>query len=426
MGNSTQRLQTAGFQTDSASVQAGDAKYFEQQVNQADLDRDPFAIALFELEPFAPADAELIARLARRLLDFSSPSTHIAQLGDGRLAVLARTVDTTNRWVAPMTSALTAELTAATDVCETSDVSDVLKRPRLVTGVANGLTRHVWLNAEAALITARQTPDPAPTEDGDQDRLILMAHRLEPVDRPEPEWLWLRLTPGLRSTDGGDSATPVDQTGMASPERAALENWLADHLGDLFAETSDQLRVSLPITSEAGRSRSFAQRIFRILERHRIPPSRLVLEIEAAALIADGGFEADSTATGSQPSVRRFVQDALAMNVAVTVSDFDGGWASWHAIQDLPITYLKPWPDLVNQAGVGDVGAVRALTLLCSDAERRGIELIVPDTISAIPPAKLSRIGFAYEETPAAPVIEVSADSGPGRADRTPNHSRPH
>lgn len=455
---------------------------FEQHLNQADLDRDPFAIALFEVMPVGNDYSSLLPRLARCLLDFASLSTHVAHLGNGRLALLTRTNDTTHRWVAPVGTALRSTLDEwleevgsddrpwrtgdqgrqgpiIADLVGSVDISELAEQPRLVSGAARGLTRQVWLNAEAALAkahrrqlsfvehrwtdveppaipertqaiaatatkfdrrtAAEKSGDGRVTGSADDDRLVIMSHRLEPVDRPEPEWVWLRLEPGLQPLSH-DIARVIDRSSLRAAEQAMLEVWLANQIGPLFAEASTQLRLTIPITAEAARARSFAQRIFPILERHRIPPSRLVLEVDDAALAADQASDHVSddemVINATQPSVRRFVEDAAAMDVAVVVSNFRGGWASWRSIDGLPIRYVKPLPELVHHAGAEDDGAIRALVLIGADAESRGVELIVPDVETELSAHALAQIGFAYHEGPASAIDRPVAPPGTASA----------
>ncbi len=466
-------LQRAACSADLYCVEADYAEsllpnldHFEQQVIQADLDRDPFAIALFEIQPVGSDYSDLMPRLARCLLDFASPSTHVAYLGNGRLAILARTDDTTHRWVAPVGTALQALVDGwfATDdhgrlrpagdvhsdgrqITDLVDpaVADLVDRPRLISGAARGLTQQVWLNAEAALARAhkrrlsfvehsgpgvaslsiadrRTIAAPADRRaemDGsnglidadDDDRLVVMCHRIEPVARPEPEWLWLRLEPGLQPR-AESVVQPIDLDNLNSSERAMLEVWLAGQISTLFTDISAQLRVTLPITAEATRARSFAQRIFPVLEQHRIPPSRLVLEIDVAALVAEPGND-DETNNGSQPSVRRFIDDAAMMDVAVVVTNFDGGWGSWRAIHGLPISYVAPPADLFRHAGAGEDDAIRSLGFVGADADHRGIELIVPDVETKLSPQFLAGLGFSYQEGPISTVTKALAPHGP-------------
>ncbi len=459
-----------------------DLDHFEQQVIQADLDRDPFAVALFEVKPLGPDSSSLLPRLARCLLDFASPSTHVAYLGRGRLAILTRTTDTTHRWVAPVATALQSALDAwldepgadgrprraarghdhgdrpvIADLVGSVDVSDLADRPRLISGAARGLTKQVWPNAEAALMNAyrrrlsfvehrggnaepmagahrptvaapaRRQLEPeganGSNRAADDERLVVLSHRLQPVDRPEPEWLWLRLEPGLQ-TNAGSAAHTIDPGDLNPSERAMLEIWLANQIGPIFAEASTQLRLTIPITAEAGRARSFAQRIFPILEQHRIPPSRLVVEIDDVALVAEQPTDEEAALNGTQPSARRFVEDAAAMDVSVVIGNFDGGWISWRAVQDLPIDYLKPPPELVRRAGAGDDEALRSLHIIGADAERRGIELIVPDVATALSPRDLAQVGFSYREGETATVSRALTPPKPAEG-RQAAGSRP-
>ncbi|MDH3295795.1 MAG: hypothetical protein OER95_15865, partial [Acidimicrobiia bacterium] len=328
---------------------------FDQYVTQAEVDRDPFAIALFEVKPINHDSTALLNRLGQTLLQFASPTTHVAYLGRNRFGLLSHSDDTTQRWVAPVAGALrvtldcwlTEEVSYAVARQELEskrasatpgsrlasslsgvvadldvDVSDLLERTTLMTGVARGLSREVWINAEQALARAykqripvaeyRQTDhlvdppirlsdrhDDPPIRVSDRhddrpeaalttypnrgeaetidhvtmvssnrptdDRLVVLSRRLEPVNRPEPIWHWLRLIPGLR-TRPGQLATAIQLNGLAVGERALIEIWLANQVADLFAQASTKLRLSIPLSIEACQARSFAQRIFPLLE----------------------------------------------------------------------------------------------------------------------------------------------------------------
>ncbi len=424
------------------SVGLPDHEDFEQYIVQADVDRDPFAVALFEVKPIDSPDPVLLRRLGQTLLQFASPTTQIAFLGRNRFGLISHTDDTTQRWVAPVTTALRTALEdwwtecgEATDSADLPiDVSDLSDQPVLMTGVARGLSREVWLNAEQALARAykqriplveHQPTDGKPnllaesagdatgqaapglqrsqrspgmtTSPMDDDRLVVLGRRLEPVDRPEPVWHWLRLLPGLR-TDGLEPPTVVDTAKLRVDEQALLEVWLASQVAGLFADATTQLRVSIPLSAEALRARSFAQRIFPLLERHRVPPSRLVAEIDMSVITRSDSLTLDSNPEASAPSVERFVSDAASVNVEVAVSGFDGGWGAWYNLGDLPIKYVIPSSTMMFQAGQGDEGAIRSLVLLAAEAEQRGLELIAPRIDGGLSVHALAQIGFSYGE----------------------------
>jgi len=103
------------------------------------------------------------------------------------------------------------------------------------------------------------------------------------------------------------------------------------------------------------------------------------------------------------------------MGVSVVVSDFDGGWLSWQAIQDLPVGYIKPPPGLIYQAGAGSEDAARSLRAIGSAADERGIELIVPDVKTALSPGRLAMVGFDYYESKAAAISRTLAPNTSAR-----------
>ena len=421
---------------------------FEQYVTQADIDRDPFAVALFEVKPIDLDNSKLLEHLGQTLLQFASPTTHVAYLGRNRFGLLSHTDDTTQRWVAPATTALRVALDCWSDEDDgrSIDVSDLTGRPTLMTGMARGLSREAWVNAEQALaraykqripvaeyeswepvpghdradetfdsapILARGIDDPSASAAaaadtvsssasiaGDMpadDRLVVLSRRIEPVDRPEPIWHWLRLMPGLRPHPS-DEPTPIQLAALGVADQALIEVWLANQVVGLFAEASAQLRVSIPLSAEACRSRSFAQRIFPLLEQFRLPPSRLVVEIDMSAVARHDATTPRALVSPSAPSVERFIRDAAAVNVAVAITGFNGGWSAWYNLADLPVDYLVPSPEMMYQAGQGDHGAIRSLVLLAAEADERGIELIAPAFDSGLSVHALTQIGFSYGE----------------------------
>jgi hypothetical protein len=109
----------------------------------------------------------------------------------------------------------------------------------------------------------------------------------------------------------------------------------------------------------------------------------------------------------SAPSVERFIRDAAAVNVGVAVTGFNGGWNAWYNLGDLPVDYLIPSPEMIIQAGRGDHGAIRALVLLASEADERGIELIAPDADSDVSEHALAQLGFTYGEGPTDNAVEA-------------------
>ena len=467
-----------------------DLDAFDQYVTQADVDRDPFAIALFEVKPIDLGHPKLLRRLGQTLLQFASPNTQVAYIGRNRLALISLTDDTTHRWVAPVTTALRSTLdvwwaeessyaVAAADpdaekgtididhgkelqddLGAAMDVSDLTDRPTLVTGVARGLSYDVWVNAEQALAkaykqqipvaefqlsdrvrretfpidhhnddsrrnrseepTTKSTNQSTSTVSSDamagDDRLVVLSRRIEPVNRPEPIWHWLRLIPGLR-TDSERQPSTIELNKLAIRDQALIEAWLANQVAELFAAASSQLRLSIPLSAEACRSRSFAQRIFPLLERYKVPPSRLVVEIDMSVISRADSLLGDNPLPPTAPSVQRFIRDAAAVNVGVAVTGFNGGWNAWYNLRDLPIDYLIPSPEMIYQAGRGDHGPIRALVMLASEADKRGIELIAPETKSDLSEHALTQLGFTYGEGP----IDSAADALPAREHYVPS-----
>ena len=98
-----ERRGEAGDPGDAVGNALPDHWAFQQYVTQADVDRDPFAIALFDVVAPAGGDLERLRhRVAQTLLQFASPGTVVAYLGQDRFGLLVHQADDVHQWLAPL------------------------------------------------------------------------------------------------------------------------------------------------------------------------------------------------------------------------------------------------------------------------------------------------------------------------------------
>lgn len=410
-----------------------------QAMAQAELDRERFAVAILDVRHFARYNRchgmvvgdELLCVISRALILHTATGTEACRLGGDRFAIMALEPDCPTRWVAPILTAVRAAIEVWTG---NRGIRSTVGQPDVMVGVAEGWTAEVFLNAETALRAAKNvgmpvvdyrtidpttrrrlgaTAEPAARALAETD-LLLLEQRIEPVDRPEPAWLWLRFTadPGIE-----DEAREPIEPEVAHSEMELVERWLVEQACRRLAQADRQMRISVPVSTEAASARSLAQHVFPIIEHHRVPPSRLVFEIAYRTVAA---ADRRSTGPGRNPTTR-FLREISGLGSCVAVTGFGGGWTAWSRLRGLGVAYLRPGVDLMRAAGQGDSIALRLLSSMTASAEVAGLELIAPWT--GTEPARTPPLieAFTYRELPPAHSDPAGDDSRhPGIA--TPHH----
>ncbi|MGH1493950.1 MAG: EAL domain-containing protein [Acidimicrobiales bacterium] len=405
---------------------------FGRHVNQADRDRDEFAIAVLEIEDFAEINRQvdyesgddLLRAVGQALTYQTSVNTFAARLGGAQFAVLSvqRSSEDLRSWIAPIVSAVKAAIGSwYFDLVDFT--GDCLVEPELRTGAAGGSSRRVWSDADTALELAKGDAlgGNVVLHDADDPRFIAIARqkilvdqitvalandelqsagrRIDVVGGQDPDWRWLRLgvlqpdtTPSSQSEFQSDLESYRFREGLslvdtalvpASTERQ-LENWLVSQARRILTESGNQLRLTVPITREIHNGRAFAQRLFTVLERHRVPPSRMLFEVSESSLVRAGSVG------------REFSRQLERIGSGVVLSDCTGGWEAWQATENLPILYVKPHAQLVDRAASNDEAARRILGALIENAARCERELIAPP--GKVSDADLAATGFSFRE----------------------------
>lgn len=384
---------------------------FARQVNQADRDRDPFSIAVIGIDDFAEvnrqlgydAGDDLLRTVGRALATLSSVNTTAGRLDGTQFGLLGLQVsrDEVQQWLRP---AVTAAKAAVSDWTfdQIDFAGDCAVEPDVLVGVASGSSSQTWVDATTALDVAtadggvgqvieyeasdprfadlrRRTEDARKiTEALDDVALIPMAYRIDLASGGDRDWSWLRLTAGL------DDLPLLSASELPAGPARRLEKWLIEQAGTTMNEAGGMLRVTVPVAREIETGRAFAQRLFPLLERQRIPPSRIVFELTESVLLDAGvrGWE--------------FIRQVDKIGSSVVLSDCQGGWRTWRATEDLPIGYIKPDLQLTHHAASGTQAARRIIATMAKNAADQDRELLAPPV--GISEEILADLGFAYLE----------------------------
>ncbi len=392
---------------------------FVRQVTQSDRDRDPFTVAIIKISDFAELNRQLdydagdalLRRIGRTLANQTSVNTIAARLGGAEFGLLAVDIEPVEaaRLIGPMAAELRGVITDWTAL-EAEEAGVPLVEPGLAIGVSSGSSERVWIEAATAAEVAVQEGahhglSPVVEYTTNDQRIIrferqrkadnelvmaISAGRLETISRgiqiarrtddtdEAQDWTWLRLQ--AASADIGTIDTAI----VGSTTGRRVERWLIEEAVKLIGRATTSLRVTVPISSEAAAGHGLAHILFPIVERYRIPPSRLVFEIDERAISEAGG-------------AHYLIEQLDDLGSSVVIAGCEGGWTTWEVVEAAPVAYLKPAERLVRRAGSGDERAARALATLAANTEDADVELIAPGETD-IDGAGLAELGFGYLE----------------------------
>lgn len=394
---------------------------FARQVNQADRDRDQFAIVVIAVDDFTDINRQfgpntgddLLRTVGRALAGQTSVETMAARLDGARFGVIGLQVadDGIQEWLRPIISAARA----AVDGWVADQLSfngSCPTEPVLIVGAGSGTTDRVWTEASTALDVAEvssDSPAVAVFDEGDprfaaltrrqriDDRITaalaagslqLAADQIELVNGGQGSGEWLRLASYLEASDQPELSGIIETANLPNGLGRRVESWLVERAGGLI-KRSDRLRLTLPLDCEAAGGRGFAERLFPLLEQQRIPPSRLLFEVS------------ESTLTDAGARGWTFARQVQNVGAGLVLTGCEAGWVTDGAIDKLEIAYLRPDPTLVGQAANGNQRARRILDALASNAKDEELEMIAPSLGTA--GGVLAELGFTYAERPRPP-----------------------
>ena len=279
-------------------------------------------------------DGELLGRLggdefALLMVDDAVPRTDPVARARELAAALAVPVE-----VAGVTLAVEASAGVVTAEANTSEVAELLRR------------------ADVALHTAKSTGSRVVRYDAvaggsSRDRPALLAELRDALATPDQLGLHLQLTVDLRS------AVPVSaealtrwqhpRRGLLLPaefvpalEYSELASGFTLHVVDLALRVAAQwsthgvdLPISVNLCARCIVNPQLSELIQDRLDRHRVAPDRLILEMSESVLDRDGSL------------VRRVIEDLRASGVQVSVDDFGTGSASLSFLTRFAVDEVK-------------------------------------------------------------------------------------
>jgi diguanylate cyclase (GGDEF)-like protein len=294
---------------------------------------------------------ELLIRVAERLRAVQPPQGTIARLGGDEFAILAPTAgacdarDLAESVVAALAEpisldGLRVEVTASVGIARHTDAGD---------GFAD-LLRH----ADVAMYEAKRRGDSIaayadPPGQPGPERLALLADLRDALEHGDRDQISLCYQPQLSLRTGeleGVEALlrwrhPVHGPIAAADVLAVVERTAVMHqltlrvIDDVVAQVArwaDErifVRASLNISARDLYSEHVVDRLAARLAEHRVPPSRIQVEITESALLAD---PSRALATVSR---------IAALGVAISLDDFGTGYSSLQHLRKMPISELK-------------------------------------------------------------------------------------
>ena len=302
----------------------GSRASFSRLITQADRDREHATVALLEIRDFGEvnrqfgydAGDDLLRLVAQGLAGEVSTNVAVARLGGAEFGLLssAPAGAPVKDWLRPIVSSTRAVIGAWVQN-QVEQLSDVTDEPEVVVGYATGHTGRVWAEASLALelaatdrtsgvesierIVGFDPGDPRLRERERRrivDRSILdavsagdlapLGRQVDLVGRGEEQWQWLRLE--VRRPDPVTGMEPIDSATLRATTGRRVEQWLIRQAGEILADAERPLRLTVPIPAEVSSGQPFSRKLFPLLERHLIPPSRISFEVDQAVLQAAG------------------------------------------------------------------------------------------------------------------------------------------
>ena len=194
---------------------------------------------------------------------------------------------------------------------------------------------------------------------------ILAVESLARWDHPERG----RLMPA-------DFIALAEQVGLIEPLTMAI---LDRALGDWFASSTRQpITVTVNLSARSLRDASLPDRITGLLQRHRVDPAMLVLELTEQAVMSDPDRGA------------RCLARIRETGVQLAIDDFGSGYSSFKQLQQLPADVLKIDQSLVRGLTPGTSAIVRSAIEL---GQHMGLTVVAEGVESAAVRSELRRLG---------------------------------
>jgi diguanylate cyclase (GGDEF)-like protein/PAS domain S-box-containing protein len=133
-----------------------------------------------------------------------------------------------------------------------------------------------------------------------------------------------------------DEFIPVaEETGLI----VVMGDWALEHACTAARSWPDELRVAVNLSACQFQSRSFVDRVTAILDRTRLPPSRLELEITESVLLQDSDANL------------AILRDLKALGIRIALDDFGTGYSSLSYLHKFPFDKIKIDRSFINNLG---------------------------------------------------------------------------
>lgn len=368
---------------------------FMQRLAQADFDRDSLAVAVFSIARFASisrrsgpdAADQLLRQLADALSGCQSATTTVAHLGADEFAVLTLEPASTSgtQWISPIMTLVRGAVRSWFDD-RPHQLEDEM--PTVHVGFAFGHSRCVWTHALEGLAEAASNHSNHVVDASDvlttsleaQLRSGDLAFRVQDiglVGRRSQGWRWLRLSAAI-------AEEALETADLDLVLGRAVERKLLAAAAKLVRSVSEPCRVTVPLPVEFATARSLGQTVLPMLERSRIPPSRLAIELPASYL--------------RRPGTAKLVGEANAVGLCIVFSDVTADWEVWSQLAALDAGYIKVASGLTKAALDGLAGARQCLMSLAAEAERIEAVIILPAPHGDTDNGELAAFGGTYVE----------------------------
>ncbi len=402
---------------------------FAWAVQQADADRDRLAVAVLHLDGVAEvnlfcdfgAGDDLVRETARSLSVASSVNITVARIGGSQFGVLWTPID--ERPPTTLVEPVIALAQEGVDRWLDHRIGLGLATPvvpQLLASVSIGFTAEVWTEAEVAVDYLRADERRPTLAVHDEHDLDLAAHRVR-HQTIELVAEALRLDDLALSQRTIDRLADLPAGAPTSPARL-LRLSLTHRRGEVL----DQHRSALGLTP--GLAGRLDRRLMQLVANEVLPNvdgDQIVVPLSgpltgrrsalqfsdlatAASERAHPALEVDlhQLQAATSGARRRELGRCLdELGTGLVVTDFDGGWQSWLAVEHLPIRSVRPPAGLVQEAIAGQPGASRILAALVANAQAIGALVTAPsvevddDQLRALGFDQVERVGDSVRET---------------------------
>jgi len=380
------------------------------------------------------AGDRLLVQVARLLESFQSPQASLARLGGDEFGLLL-----------PDCDLAVAEAMAARIVEKLEDFRFQVGEQRFRVGVSIGVVPLAGLGVEAdGVMQAADTSCFNAKEAGrnrwhtwgegnaemisrnlamrwvtrlqealDQERLVLHAQRIVPLDPSADQALRVELLLRLRESDGslvmpGAFLPPAERFQMAT----RLDQWVLQKTLSLLADQAclDGIdRIALNVSGQSVVDPSFVQTVDQLLAQAGAEVSRrLCFEITETAAITN------------MNAALAFIATVRGRGSTVALDDFGSGTSSFGALKTLPVTHLKIDGQFVTGV-IDDPLDDVAVRCFVQVAEVIGLRTVAEFVESASVLERLREIGVHYAQgyhlhrpEPFETLLAQAAANGPG------------